>query len=46
MTSEVSWSCLDTSGRCPDDICKELGVWSVARGFKEGLEPVQPGALN
>ena len=28
------------SGRCPDDVCNELGAWSVSRGYKEGLKLV------
>ena len=34
----VSWGCLDVNGRCPDDVCIELGVWRVSRGCKEGLK--------
>ena len=29
---------LDVNGRCPDDVCIELGVWRVSRGCKEGLK--------
>ena len=28
------------SGRGPDDVCNELGAWSVSRGYKEGLKLV------
>ena len=36
----MSWGCLDSNGRCPDDVCNELGVWAVSRGCKEGLKQV------
>ena len=36
----VSWGCLDVNGRCPDDVCNELGVRRVSRGCKVGLKKV------
>ena len=36
----MSWGCLDVNGRCPDDVCDELGVSIVSRGCKEGLKQV------
>ena len=36
----MSWGVLDSNGRCSDDVCNELGAWSVSIGFKEGFKPV------